>query len=380
MISAISREGVERILFVSSTAIGGSGRSQRELDAQLRHHGVQTLMLVDDGRGGRVQRFLHEQLWDASVRFHDTTVLGSASERLRSLPGRHARHDDSRAGDVRVSMAPENALPELVMDFKPDVVVGSSIGRPSWRAIRRTCTEFQIPAVLYLREAESLGHLEVAPAHELVIANSRTLQRAAKVRSTDALYIPSVTDTTSTRCITSRDAIMLVNPIESHGLELVPDLASTFPTTPFILQQSWPLSGAQRQAIDTVLRGSQNVTFRSITEPASVYRDIGLLLAPHKIDNRPRVVLEAQANGIPVIATDQPGLVEAVGPGGLCLPRDAGSIQWTDAIAEIWTNPTRYREVERAARDHAARPEVDPAIVATAFVGALEVLHNKVRL
>jgi glycosyltransferase involved in cell wall biosynthesis len=371
---------VKRILFVSSTAIGGSGRSQRELSAQLRNHGLQTLMLVDDGRGGRVQRFLHEQLWDASIRFHDTTVLGSASQRLRSLPGRHARQDESRAGDVRISMAPENAFPELAMDFKPDVVVGSSIDRPAWRAVRRTCADLQIPAVLYLREAEALGHLEAPPHHELVIANSRTLQRAAKVRGTNALFIPSVTDTSSTRCVTSRDAIMLINPIETHGLKLIPELASTFPTTPFILQQSWPLTGAQRDAVDTVLRGNPNVTFRSIAEPAAIYRDIGLLLAPHQIDNRPRVVLEAQANGIPVIATNQPGLVEAVGPGGVCLPRNANSIQWTDAIAEIWTNPARYRELEGAARNHATRPEVDPGTVAAAFVGALEMLHNKVRL
>lgn len=373
-------EAVERILFVSSTAIGGSGRSQRELDAHLRTHGVRTLMLVDDGEGGRIQRFLHEQLWDVSVRFHDRGVLGSASERLRSLPGRHARHDDSRAGDVRVSLAPENAFTELVVDFKPQVVVGSSIARPSWRTIRQACAELQIPSVLYLREAEALGHLDHRPPHELVLANSRTLQRAARVRNTKALYIPSVTDTSATTCVTSRDAIMLINPIESHGLDLIPELASTFPTTPFILQESWPLTAPQRRAVDSVLAGNPNVTFRPITEPASIFRDTGLLLVPHQIDNRPRVVLEAQANGIPVIATDQPGLVEAVGPGGVCLSSDASMIEWTDTIDAIWSNPARYTELERAAREHAERPEVRPATVVQAFLGALEVVHNKVRL
>ena len=64
-----------RLLFVSSTTTGGSGRSQRELASALRATGAETMMLVDNGQGHSVSRFLHEQLWDASVRFTETPVI-----------------------------------------------------------------------------------------------------------------------------------------------------------------------------------------------------------------------------------------------------------------------------------------------------------------
>ena len=110
-----------------------------------------------------------------------------------------------------------------------------------------------------------------------------------------------------------------------------------------------------------------------------MFRDVGLLLAPHQIDNRPRTVLEAQVNGIPVIATAQPGLVEAVGPGGICVPIDGDATAWRDAMSSIWCDPTRYGRLEREARRHAERDEVNPVHVTDDFIrlveGVSEVIH-----
>ena len=370
-----------RILFVSSTTIGGSGRSQRELDRAVRGAGAETRMLVDDGEGHSVSRFLHEQLWDASVRFTETPVISSSTRWLRSLPGRTARPVDASEGDVLVTHAPENAFPELAERFEPDVVVGSSISRPTWRAIREVCRELGLPTVLYLREETALRHLHPGNGtHDLVLANSHTLVDKARGRGAHARFVPSVIDLSKARCSSSRDVILLVNPRESHGVGLIPELARNFPTSPFVLQESWPLDESEHDVITSLLNDHPNVEFRPYNpDPASVFGDVGLLLAPHHVDNRPRTILEAQVNGIPVIASALPGLVEAVGPGGICVSTDR-PVHWTDAIAEIWTNPTRYRELEDAGRTHAGRDEVQPDRIVDEFLRLLQDVIETVRL
>lgn len=370
-----------RIAFVSSTTAGGSGRSQRELNAALNAAGLDTMMLVDDGTGHQFTRLIHEQLWDASVRFKETPILGTSAQWLRRLPGRSNKAVDSQYGDLHVSHAPENAFPDLALSFQPDVVVASSISRPTWRAIRETCVALGVRTVLYLREQTALGHLKPENgSHDLVLANSRTLVDGAARLGVEAHFVPSVVDLSSARCRTSRDSVLLVNPMESHGVNKVADLATHFPMTSFVLQESWDLSAQEHAFIDSLLSQHRNISFRErTTSPAVMFRDVGLLLAPHQIDNRPRTVLEAQVNGIPVIATAQPGLVEAVGPGGICVPIDGDATAWCDAMSSIWCDPTRYGRLEREARRHAERDEVNPVHVTDDFIrlveGVSEVIH-----
>ena len=95
-----------------------------------------------------------------------------------------------------------------------------------------------------------------------------------------------------------------------------------------------------------------------------------MLLVPHRVDNRPRVVLEAQTNGIPVVASDHPGLVESVGPGGRIVPDVDDPAPWVAALREVWDEPV-HSEVVAAARAHAARPEVSPDAIVDRFEALL---------
>jgi glycosyltransferase involved in cell wall biosynthesis len=352
------------------------------LDAALRARGLETMMLVDDSSGHQVTRFLHEQLWDASVRFRGTPLLEPSTRWLRSIPGRRTREIHTERGDLQVTHAPENAFPDLALTFQPDLVVASSISRPSWRAIRETCAVLGVPTALYLREETALRHLEPNNGHhDLVLGNSRTLVDGAAVHGVRAHFVPSVVDLSSARCQTSRNSVLLVNPKESHGVGRIADLARTFPTVPFVLQESWDLDAKERTFIGDLLAHHPNVSFRSRrSAPSEIFRDVGLLLAPHRIDNRPRTVLEAQVNGIPVIATAQPGLIEAVGPGGVCIPLEAGPSAWRDAVSSIWSNPSRYAELESAARAHADRPEVEPDHVVNTFIRLAQSVEGTVQL
>ena len=326
-------------------------------------------MLADDAAGSTIARFLHEQLWDASVRFESTRFLQGSTTWLRSIPG---RNPTLSGGDVLLSAAPENAFPDLAIDFRPDVVVGSSIARPCWSAIRATCAELGIPTVLYLREHVALGHFDAnITSHAAVLANSKTLVAGAAKLGVHAEFVPSVVDIESAKTTSTRERIVLVNPRKEHGVDIIDHLAESFRTIEFVLQESWVLDESERAHVEDILARHPNVSFRERTEhPAEVFRDAAIVLAPHQMDNRPRTILEALSNGIPVIANDLPGLVESVGPGGI-IARSPG--EWRAAVSALWQDPTHYRTIERRARTYAARPEVQPGYVAEQF---MSIVHN----
>ena len=337
------------------------------------------MMLVDNAAGYSVTRVLHEQLWDASVRFERTPVIGGSATWLRSLPGRHPLQT---TGDILLSPAPENAFPHLATSFRPDIVVGSSIARPAWRQIRSTCRELGVPAVLYLREKSALDHLRIGNGeHSAVLANSRTLVSGARELGVDARFVPSIVDVSNARTTSSRERIVLVNPRPEHGVMVIPDLARTFPTIEFVLQESWPLTSVERAIVDQMLAQHPNVSLRARTaSPAEVFGDAAIVLAPHQLDNRPRTILEALSNGIPVIASDQPGLIESVGPGGLIVDSSRGQVGWRDAVAALWGDPALYRDLETKARTFSARPEVQRDNVVRSFlqnIGETIVSHHE---
>src|SRR5207244_11535542 len=92
--------------------------------------------------------------------------------------------------------------------------------------------------------------------------------------------------------------------------------------------------------------------------------------APYLTNGRPRVVLEAQANGIPVLASNLPAVVEAVGPGGVTVEAEAPIAEWVDALNRL-LEPATYDALTAAALAHAHRPEVDTEQIVTRFEDAL---------
>lgn len=360
--------GPTQLLFVSSTTTGGSGRSQRELALALQAEGCGVRFLVDPADPASVRRRVLEELTDATVRLTGARIRRPV-EHARSLIGAGTR---SRTIDGLVhetTIAPENAFETVVGNRRPHVVVVSSISRVSWRAIRAVCRRRGIPTVLYLREATAIGHLTAGLLPDRLVANSGSLVDVAARHGHRAALVPSVVNVAPMRRPPTGEVALLVNPIRTHGIETVGPMAAALPHIPIVLQESWSLADDQQAEVDRLVRTHANVTFRPFEpRPGMLFRDAGVLLAPHRLDNRPRTVLEAQANGLPVIAADQPGLVEAVGGGGVLVDRDAGPDAWVRALGDLWDDPRRRSTLGERARMHAARPEVRPERVAARFL------------
>lgn len=256
----------------------------------------------------------------------------------------------------------------VLASFRPDVVIGSSLVRLTWQKARSAASRHGVPTVLYVRETEALNHFERGrrPA-DAVVANAESLALRIRELGVDCPVFPSVIETSVTEVRSSREVALVINPIESRGVDLVWDIAARLPEVRFVLQESWPLSREQLALITTKVRSAPNVELRRAEPPGPrLYRDVRLLLVPYRIDNRPRVIAEAQANGIPVIAGDVPALVEATGDGGVLVPLD-DVLAWVEAIRSLWADHARYSALAEAATAHSRRSDADAGVIVEGF-------------
>jgi len=366
-----------QILFVSSTTMGGSGRSQRELAVALDERGCHTRFLVDSGSTNPVGRRVLEELTDATVRFSGRGI-GRFADTLRSALGAHPRTVHVGGVEMLSTIAPENSISAVLDDWRPTVVVASSISRVTWRAVRSECRRRGVHTVLYLREETAIGHLTAGLSADLVLGNSASLVASAGRHGVDAEFVPSVVHLHPLPIPPSGEVALMVNPLQTHGVDLIGDIAAALPEIPIVLQESWSLDQDQQACVDNLVASNPNVVFRAYEPDASrIFRDARVLLAPHQIDNRPRTVLEAQVNGLPVIATAHPGLIEAVGDGGVLIAPEAGADQWIDTLGSVWHDEEIHGRLSARARIHAARPEIDPAGVVDRFLELMTTLDAR---
>lgn len=367
-----------RILFVSGTIVGGSGRSQRELAQRLGRFGHDVHFLVDDGRPARLRRWWYEQLSDLAVRLSGRRGSGI----VRAFERRPGRRTGTRTIDGivhRTTPVPQNAFEDALAALRPDVVVANSVERLSWRRCLAACRARALPAVLYVREAESLDHLTIGDLPDAAVANAASLAGEVTARGIPCTVIPSVIDTETTRTASTRRTALAVNPIPTRGVDLVWRIAAAAPEIPFVLQESWPLDERQLAEVRARVDAAPNVELRRVTAPGPhLYGDARVLLVPYRVNNRPRVVAEAQANGIPVLAARVPAILEAMGDGGVALDLD-DTDAWVAALRRLWSDGEHYERLAAAALEHSRREDIEPDRVARRFEAVLLELVERAR-
>jgi glycosyltransferase involved in cell wall biosynthesis len=253
------------------------------------------------------------------------------------------------------------------------VVVASSIDRMAWRRIRAVLADAGVPTVLYVREQSAFGHLTISqvPPDRLITNAAVHTEYAAELGVT-ADTIPSIVSVDDVLVPSSRERVLFVNPVPLSGLDIAVALARARPDLAFAFAESWLLAPSERAALTDRLSELPNVEFRAFDpEVRRLYRDARILLAPYLTNGRPRVVLEAQANGVPVLGSDLPAVREAVGPGGAVVAPDAPIADWVAALSGLVDDDARYERFVDAARRHAARDEVDPDRIAAQFEGVV---------
>ncbi|MGJ8636859.1 MAG: glycosyltransferase family 4 protein [Phycisphaerales bacterium] len=100
--------------------------------------------------------------------------------------------------------------------------------------------------------------------------------------------------------------------------------------------------------------------FKHGSELATLYASCDLFAFPSTTDTLGQVVMESQASGVPVIATDQGGPKEVIlhegteRESGLVLPfeTDQDQAAWIDALIDLACDPDRRAAMSRAAVEH----------------------------
>jgi glycosyltransferase involved in cell wall biosynthesis len=361
-----------RILFVSGTSTGGATISTRALADRLAARGHTVGILCrsrrnDVGLGSTAPLAIIRATTARARRMVERIVVRRPSPSVTSTHGPlwTTRHLETVASLV-------------FAEFGPDVVVVNSVHARAWAVLRREAHTRRTPIVLYVREHNAVGHIARGESADLVITNAHSHASAAARLGIEAVVVPSIVDTAQARVETSRSTVLYINPIPSRGLSTAIAIARLRPDLQFVFQESHRLYRGDRRMLARLLRGIDNVTVRPYSEDqAHIYRDAAVLLVPYQVENRPRVVLEAHANGIPVVAADLPGLDECVGEdGGVLVPAGAPPSVWADALGHVLDDVDRYREFVKSARRHAQRDEVDPALLTEQFEAAVETLVN----
>ena len=361
-----------RILFVSGESAGGAPKSTIELARLLARRGHEVDVLLGDRPSTDAP---YQRAVNLYIKARSVPVLGRVLRRLLRVAGRRASSRSEPGALPRVFDArlPENAYLQLHAECQYDVVVANSLPRLSIAWMDDDLRSLGTPFVVYLRESHAVTHFSVTALRPSgVVANSRELQRVVAGEGVPCDYVPSVVDFTAAEVVSSRETVVLVNPIEANRPELVAYLAAARPDIPFVLQESWPLEATDLAHLESLTAAHRNLSLRRRTDsPADVYRDARVLLATYPF-GRPRVVLEAQHNGIPVLALGQPALAEAVGRGGVLMAGDARDEEWLQELERLWDDRSHYDELASASREWSRRDEVQPDQIAARFEHFLE--------
>jgi glycosyltransferase involved in cell wall biosynthesis len=351
-----------RILFTSRhylPRIGGLQLSVHQLVLRLVERGndVALLTTTDD--------------------FHDSRFppLVELQARLRSVPP--VVEDESFDYPVWRANVARAGAKRVIDAFGPDVVVAHVGGRATLGFTKGVLhAARKVPNALYFRDVEGVQLLDdrrVQP--NLVLTNAQRITDLVATKGWSAPTIPSIVETDAYRTDSTREVVLFVNPrSQRKGVDIAWALAKARPDVPFVFLEAWRFTPAIRAELERRAAELGNVEVRSsVRELDRIYADARVLFAPYE-DSRPRVVAEAQSNGIPVLGAKVPGLVEAVDGGGLLVDFDAPVDEWLAALATLWDDPASYAQYREAALLHSRRDDMQPERLAERFEDEMHAL------
>lgn len=146
-----------------------------------------------------------------------------------------------------------------------------------------------------------------------------------------------------------KNNILFINPIKSKGIEIIINLARNYSSENFIIFENWRRT--QKKYVEEIKKLS-NVTLRDLSSnPIEIYSDVKLLLFPSQApEGFGRCIVEANFNGIPVIASKVGGIVEAAGQ--ILIAKYTDIREWEKALSAVLNNNNYYKILsEKALRN-----------------------------
>jgi glycosyltransferase involved in cell wall biosynthesis len=350
-----------RILYASKR-----GYIPERLDGAL--YAAHSLLSLLGSRGHRCEAVAAiDRRYPARVRLYQTIRLLTARQ-LLGLTDRRNGYVTHRAWESLVIPLVRQRLER----FRPDLVLTQLEGCES---IAAEAIAAGIPVVVWVHDNEFTYFKGRTLPNRLLLAVSATdfVADGLATRlgcSSPVLYPPVDLDRCRAPHDPGADTVTLINPVRQKGVDIVLGVAGLLPHRRFLLVETWPLSLEQRAAINARLAGLPNVTLQPAAPAIGpVYAQTKVLFAPSQwVEAFCTVALEANANGIPVVASRIGGIPTTVGEGGVLLAPDSPVEAWAQAVEGLFADAAAYADTSRKALANAARPEFAPLTIVDRFL------------
>lgn len=278
--------------------------------------------------------------------------------------------DDGIGYPVFRGWADDDGAIEVTKRFRPDVVIAQSAEPVS---LLKSFEGLGVPRMAYFHETLRIWDAgTLAKADDIgLIANSRfTAEGMAAHAGTVPAVVRPLVDRSLYEVPTRPRNVLFINTVPRKGVEIAFRLAESRPDVQFSFVKSWILRPHEVERMEKRARSAGNITLYPPTNDMRPhYARARLVLAPSQWEEAwGRVATEAHINGIPVLASDQGGLREAVGPGGLLVPLSASIHRWKEAFSHLWDDQETYARVSETARAYSRRPEIQPENIVDVFV------------
>jgi glycosyltransferase involved in cell wall biosynthesis len=240
------------------------------------------------------------------------------------------------------------------------------------RLITHTCVDSFSEAV---RDAPEVGELVRNPL-VTVLSNSLFVRNRLRERSgldSDVDYPFIAIDD----CVAPErrpEHVTFFNPVAEKGVDIALGVAGLLPHRTFLFVEGWPLGRKGEKSLRKRLEVLPNVQLeRKSSSVAGFYGSTALLLVPSQWEEAlGRVVLEALANGIPVVGSRIGGIPEGLADGGILVPASDPPERWAEAVERVLSDPDTYAQLSANARACARRPEYHSANIGAHFLDLMK--------
>lgn len=269
-----------------------------------------------------------------------------------------ARSDESLGYLCLRTPSPRESLPVIAAAWGATAIVVQS-GTALTRMVLASL-ETGRPTAVYLHNVEfhQLHGTLIADPSLLYLANSDfTARRWRALCGLACEVIPPVIRADHYVAGTGGDKILFVNPTPIKGVELMFALAAQCPDLPFLVVESWNLEPRWRDLCRRRAQALGNIDWHAPTDDMrAIYAQARALLMPSVWEESfGRTVIEAQLNGLPVLASDRGALPQVVGAGGLVVDPHHCVEEWAAALRRLLAGEEAFGTAARAqALGHAA--------------------------
>lgn len=259
----------------------------------------------------------------------------------------------------RVTLATEENFADLVektiVTFRPHVVF-AQLNRA--REILALAKKSGCRTALYVLDVdheENFRALESDP--DVVFAVSEfTCCELRRRFGTESHVLYPLVDFDRYRTIRQDELVTMINPVRVKGVDIALELAECLPRQKFLFVEGW---GTDPTIVERIERLPNATYMRKQIDMREVYGRTRVLIVPSQWQEAfGRVVLEAQASGIPVIASRTGGLPEAVGDGGILIDGYRDPARWLTALQGLLEDRVSYQRLSEKALENTRRFEL----------------------